>query len=327
MIGRGTVFSVTRGVRRAFGRAGFVQRLLVPAAVAFSAAACDRETAPVPASGFAIGDSAGIPIIENYAPERDSGGFWTVGSEPEFVIGEYSGLAEAAGDSSHLLWGVMGVAPLSDGRVVVVSGLNRIVLVFERSGALSSAFGREGEGPGEFAVGPEHLQVLPGDTIVVWDAGFRRVNYFDPSGTLLKERHLDVSAVMVATSTADQRSPETVSQPLSDGSFLVTMYPRDGQTPDHGVVYRQPVHYARMDSTYGVHSFGWWAGSEFLSSPPSVAFFVPYAARSMIAAGGNPLLVYATDGDDYEIRQFSDTGRLQRVLRRTHPHRSPSHGA
>lgn len=323
MSGRDAVSSAARAVIRAFGRAGFAPPLLASAAFILSAAACDQETAPIPASGFAVSDSAGVPIIENYAPERDSGQFWTVGSEPEFVIGEHGGLAGAANDSSHLLWGVMGTAPLSDGRVVVVSGSNRIVLVFERSGALSAAFGREGEGPGEFAVGPQHLQVLPGDTIVVWDAGFRRVNYFDPSGTLLKERHLDVSAVMDATSTADQWPPETVSQPLSDGSFLVTMYPRDGPTPDHGVVYRRPVHYARMDSTYGVHSFGWWAGSEFLSSPPSVAFFVPYPARSMIAAGGNPLLVYATDGDDYEIRQFSDDGRLQRVLRRTTPSPKP----
>ena len=145
------------------------------------------------------------------------------------------------------------------------------------------------------------------------------MNYFDPSGRLLKERHIDLGAVMEATSTLDQWPPETASQPLSDGSFLVEMFPRDWPMPDHGVVYRRPVHFARIDSGYAVHSFGWWAGSEYLSTPPSVAWFVPYAARSMIAAGGTPLLVYATNGDDYEIRQFSDTGKLQRVLRRTAP--------
>ncbi len=296
---------------------------LLTTVLALSAPACDQETVPFPAAGFAITDSAGVAIVENYSPERDSGGFWTVGSEPEFVIGGYSGLFGAANDSSHLVWGVMGAAPLSDGRVVVVSGSNKIILVFEQSGALSSAFGREGEGPGEFAVGPQHLQVLPGDTIVVWDAGFRRVNYFDPSGALLKERHLDVGAVMEATGTPDQRPPETTSQPLPDGSFLVEMYRRDSKTPDHGAVYREPIHFARMDSGYAVHSFGWWAGREYLSTPPSVAWVVPYAARSMIAAGGNPLLVYATDGDDYEIRQFSETGMLQRVLRRTAPPPKP----
>ena len=293
-------------------------RLLI-SALALSAVACDQDTAPIPASGFALGDSAGIPIVESYAPVTDSGAFWTVSSEPQYVIGGYSGLFGAANDSSHLVWRVTGVAPLSDGRVAMISASNKVVLVFEQSGALSSAFGREGQGPGEFAVGPAHLQVLPGDTIVVWDAGFRRVNYFDPSGTLLRERHIDVGAVMEATSTVDQSPPEAVTQPLPDGSFLVEMYPRDWPMPDHGAVYREPVHIARMDAAYSVHSFGWWAGREYLSTPPSVPFIVPYAARSMIAAGGNPILVYATNGDDYEIRQFSDTGTLQRVLRRTEP--------
>ena len=297
-------------------------RLLIPP-LAIAAAACDQEIAPVPAFGFVIGDSAGIPIVENHAPVADSGAFWTVSSEPEFVIGGYSGLFGAANDSSHLVWRITGVASLSDGKVAMISASNKVVLVFERSGALFSMFGREGQGPGEFAVGPEHLQVLPGDTIVVWDAGFRRVNYFAPWGTLLKERHIDLGAVMEATSTLDRWPPETVSEPLPDGSFLVEMYPRDWQTPGHGIVFRRPVHFARMDSGYSVHSFGWWAGREYLSTPPSVAWFVPYAARSMIAAGGNPVLVYATNGDDYEIRQFSDTGKLQRVLRRTAPPRNP----
>ena len=315
--------SAARTVLHTMGCAGYGRWLPLSAMIALAAVACEHDTAPIPTSGFAITDSAGIPIIENYAPDTDSGEFWTVDSEPEFVIGEYSGLVEAANDSSHLLWGVMGAAPLSDGRVVVVSGSNKIVLVFEKSGALSSVFGREGHGPGEFAMGPEHLQVLPGDTIVVWDSGFRRVNYFDPSGTLLKERHIDLGAVIEATRATEYSPPETVAQPLLDGSFLVEMHPRDWHTPDHGVASHVPVHYARMDSGYTVSSFGWWAGSEYLSSPPSVPWLLPYAARSMIAAGGTPLLVYATNGDDYEIRQFSEIGELQRVLRRTEPPPNP----
>ena len=297
--------------------------ILLVSALAVSAPACDREAAPMPASGLAVGDSAGVPIVENYAPERASGEFWTVASEPEFVIGGYEGLSGAASDSSHLLWGVAGAVPLSDGRVVVISWSNRMVLVFERSGVLSSVLGREGEGPGEFAVGPAHVQVLPGDSIVVWDGAFQGVNYFDPSGTLLKERHIDVGAVIAATGTADQSPPENVAHPLRDGSFLVQMSPRGFRPPEHGAAYRARVHYARMDSGYTVHSLGWWAGSEYLSTPASVPFGLPAAARSMIAAGGSPLFVYATDGDDYEIRQFSDTGVLQRVLRRVEPPEEP----
>lgn len=54
------------------------------------------------------------------------------------------------------MWDIVGVAPLADGRVAMVSAGERSVLLFERSGAFSNGIGREGRGPGEF-FGPEHL--------------------------------------------------------------------------------------------------------------------------------------------------------------------------
>lgn len=303
--------------------ASLAHRLGTLATLAMAAVACDRGPAPDPVAGFLVRDSAGIPIVENHTPESGPGEFWTVGSEPDFVIGGYDGTLGAADDSSHLVWGILDAVPLSDGRVAMASFPRREVLVFERSGTLSATIGRQGHGPGEFAIGPEHLQVLPGDTIVVWDAGFGRISYFDPSGRLLRERQIDLGALIEATRTADRTPPESVAQPLPDGSFLVQMYPSDWQTPDHGVIYRQPVHYARIDSDNSVFSFGWWAGREHLSGPPSVPGLLPSAATSLVAAGGNPLFVYTTNGDDYEIRQFSDSGMLQRVVRRAAPPSRP----
>ena len=94
------------------------------------------------------------------------------------------------------------------------------VLVFEPSGRLSASFGHRGRGPGEFNY-PMRLQVLQGDTIAVWDFMFGPVYYFDPSGKLLRERRIDLGALIAATRTGNQHPGETVHRPLPDGSFLI----------------------------------------------------------------------------------------------------------
>lgn len=283
--------------------------------LALSVCACDRPPPEPESSAVTIRDSAGIRIVENHAPVWDSADFWIVAPEPEFVLGH-----GAPGDSAHLVWNIRQAGVLSDGRVAMLSpGGDRKVLVFEPSGRLSAAFGRAGRGPGEFYY-PLRLQVLPGDTIVVWDQGFGPVYHFDPSGKILRERRIDLGALHAATRTDDQRPGESVYHPLPDGSFLIEMYRPDWRPPEEpGVVYRSPRGYVRIDSTYSAHSFGWWRGTERLSVPDwSVPSQVPFPGRSVATAGGDPAAVHVTDGRDrYEVHQFSATGVLQRILRRT----------
>lgn len=283
--------------------------------LALSVYACDRPPPEPESSGVTIRDSAGIRIVENHAPVWDSADFWIVDPEPEFVLGH-----GAPGDSAHLVWNIRQAGVLSDGRVAMLSpGGDRKVLVFEPSGRLSAAFGRAGRGPGEFYY-PMRLQVLPGDTIVVWDQGFGPVYHFDPSGKILRERRIDLGAVHAATRTDNQRPGESVYQPLPDGSFLIEMHRPDWHPPEEpGVVYRSPRGYVRIDSTYSAHSFGWWRGRERLSVPDwSVPSQVPFPGGSVATVGGDPLAVYVTDGRDrYQVHQFSATGVLQRILRRT----------
>ncbi len=282
--------------------------------------ACEHPPPAGLTSGLTIRDSADIRIVENRAPVWDSADFWTVEAEPEFVIGGSSDILRSVDDASHLLWRITSVASLSDGRVVMLSqGGDHRVLVFERSGALSESFGREGRGPGEFSA-PQHLQVLPGDTIAVWDYMFDAVSYFDPSGTLLRERPIDLGAVFAATRTSTQDPPETVHLPLPDGSFLVVVRHSNFEMPSEGEIYRIPVAYLRIESDYTVDHFGWWEGMEFLHlAPPAWIPIVPFPARSIVAAGGSPLSVYVTNGDHgdrYEVHQFSESGGLRRIFRR-----------
>ncbi len=238
-----------------------------------------------------------------------------MGREPEFVIGGYSAGSQAVDDPSHLVWRVGGAALLSDGRVAVLARGVARVLVFEASGALAASFGGKGQGPGEFSY-PVRLQVLPGDTIVVWDRMYGRISHFDPSGTLLRERSIDLGAVFAATRTVDQRPGEGVALPLPDGTFLVEVNRTDFR-PILDTHYRVPAGYARIDSAYGAQSFGWWDGQEFLFAPLPVPYLLPFPTETVLAAGGSPLSVYISNGDPYEVHQFSPRGILRRIIRRT----------
>ena len=278
--------------------------------------ACDSPMPQGPTEAVTVGDSAGVPIVHNHAPVWDSASFWTVEPTPVFSIGGSNGGAASAQDDSHLVWGVAAAAPLSDGRVVILSSHGeRKVLVFEPSGSLSASFGREGLGPGEFSF-PRHLHVLAGDTIVVWDLRYGPVGYFDPTGRLLRHRTIDLGAVVAATATADQFPVEFQHLPLADGSFLTTVLSRRWQLPEANELYRQPVGHMRIDTAYAVHPLGWWEGLEGISPHDAALPFLPYPAGWMATGGGIPPSIYVSNGDRYEVRQFSAAGVLARIIGR-----------
>ena len=284
-------------------------------ALAIAGTACDRPPAEPEAPSVTVWDSAGIEIVENHAPEWGDSALWSVDPDPEFVIGG-TAVIESPDDPSHLIWRVRGVARLSDGNILVHSGGEEAVFLFEPSGVLVTMIGRKGQGPGEF-VRPQHIQVLPGDTIAVWDYGFSRVNYFDSMGTFIGARGLDVATVLARTRTDTEYSPESIMIPLLDGSFVVQRGIRDYPPPQPGEIQRRPVEYLRIDSDYVLHSFGWWKWDEIIGMRSRRRYFwPPLARRSVVAAGGNSPSVYITDGDRFEIHQFAADGALTRILRR-----------
>ena len=313
--------------------------LMATLSLTLATPACDRQSSAVlrtDSATFRVLDSAGIEIVENSAPERPPGSFWTIDSEPEIVIGGVGDMDGAADDSAHMVWNATGLVGLPDGRVAVLSGGNRRILLFESSGEFSTSIGRRGDGPGEFSL-PEDLQYLSGDTLVVWDEWFGAVSYFDTTGVLLRERFIDLGKLMRGT---DRRingiNAETPKIPLSDGSFVVVVptsasrdrRPRPRVSGD--IVPHSGRTYIRIDSAYGLHSFGSWDGGAYLhfepdepGFPPALAYDV--APAPIFAAGSHPLTVYISPGEkggtqENEIRQFSPDGTLLRIVRRTtHP--------
>lgn len=292
--------------------------LTLPVTVAISPAVFGCDPAPFGDAAenatVTIRDSAGIEIVENHAPVHPAGSFWTIDPEPEFVLGGSEDLSTLADDSAQLIWEVVGLARLADGRVAVLSSENQQLLLFEPSGELSRIIGRPGEGPGEFTR-PEKLQYLPPDTLVVWDYHMTSIDYFDTAGTLLKERSVDLLRLR-----EHDLWGEGFRFPLSDGSFVSS---KTAQETESGPAWSDcspkrrwmmrgsrtgelirgpresldpPDEFLRVDTAYRAHSF---------------------ACARVIAAGGDPPSIYVSRDDRNEIHQFSPDGVLLRIIRRT----------
>ena len=181
--------------------------ILATALTAIALSGCDRSP-PDEGGGEApavtVRDSASIEIVENHAPEHPAGQFWTIDPEPEIVLGGEENPAGEANDSSQLIWSVVGIARLEDGRVAILSSEGNRLLLFEPSGKLSRTIGRAGEGPGEF-IRPEYLQYLPPDTLVVWDYFMSSIIHFDTAGQLIGERSIDFGTMMQAGAGSHRR--------------------------------------------------------------------------------------------------------------------------
>lgn len=297
------------------------QRMAIPVLALASillVTACESPRDRQPDSPEAtVRDSAGIEIVENHSTQWTVSHRWTVGSQPSVGIGVRGSGIDATRDSSFLAWDIVGLGRLSDGRVAVLSrGENRLLL-FEPTGKLSKSIGRAGEGPGEFK-SPNQLQMLPGNTLAVWDHPFGPVSHFGSTGVLQRSRHIDFGAVVASTAGASDGYTEAVTLPMPDGSFLVRIHQRGGESRPAGELFRPASQIMRVDSTYAAFAFGRWEEVEqMLPQFPLVWPFPLFPTESHIAVGGNPWSVYISNGDRNEFQEFSRTGVLQRIVRRT----------
>src|SRR5215213_2184431 len=76
---------------------------------------------------------------------------------------------------------INGVRELRDGRVIVSDVREKTVQLVDLKAGSGTKIGREGSGPGEYAM-PMRLLALPGDTSVVYDPLNRRFLVIGPDG-------------------------------------------------------------------------------------------------------------------------------------------------
>ena len=88
-------------------------------------------------------------------------------------------LLEATSVDDFFLSYVDDVVADSEGRVYITDYQEAGVIALNADLSLDRTIGREGEGPGEFTR-PGSMQVLPGDSLLVWDYQPQRITVFPP---------------------------------------------------------------------------------------------------------------------------------------------------
>ena len=89
-------------------------------------------------------------------------------------------LEATSGDDVFLSY-VWDVTTDSRGNVYVIDGGDAAIIALNPDLTHNRLIGREGEGPGEFGR-PAQVQILPGDSILVWDSQLQRITVFPPEG-------------------------------------------------------------------------------------------------------------------------------------------------
>ncbi len=112
------------------------------------------------------------------APDRDKSGTVRIVADPTFgAETEWDALFKTSTDT----WTVF----LADGSFFRTAAADGLVHKFDAEGNLVKSFGRKGQGPGDLQ-SPGALDVLEAKTLVVNDAGNRRLSLFDLDGNFLR---------------------------------------------------------------------------------------------------------------------------------------------
>ena len=305
----------------------------LPFALAFSATGCEASPDAGVASGAQIEDSAGIVIVSNPRPAPDSRLGWQVGPEPIVSIGTVEG-----GDDFQL-FRVDDALKLRDGRIVVANGGSHQLLVFDADGNYLTAWGRRGEGPGDFggtsvygglspglfrmarwpsdslAVCHPRTPVGPRHSVSIWDTGGRHARTLNLEGakSLSECRDLLPSGAVLASRWLEPPPP----YPAGD--------PRKGlyrQELELFVVAGDGSPSGSLGPHRGAETFVHWEGH----ISENIGLFVitdPPFQKSLVWSAWNQLVLVAPT-DHYELRAHRHDGSLARIVRREHDVRSPT---
>jgi hypothetical protein len=273
---------------------------IMPPAFALMGCACHSE--PRPASHAVSRDSAGIQIVESTAPLGVEYLPWTIDTVPLIDLG-------ARQDDPHEQFsGTVAPRRLGDGQLVVATSGASELRFFDSTGAWLHSVGRVGQGPGEFqSLG--WLAIGTGDTLRTYDWNLRRLSVFTPAGTFAR------SYLLASPGLERGAIPRAV---LADGRILVSSTPF--VMPGHPSGVARDTAPLLLYSTSGavVDSFGRFPGSEALIEGTANSVTVtdcPFGKDLVIAVAPTSDAIYLGSQDTPEVRVWTPTGRLARIIR------------
>ena len=158
-------------------------------------------------------------------------------TRPWAAVPSVEATLEATSGDDVLLSSVSDVAVDSEGRAYVIDSRIDGIIALHPDLRYDRTIGREGEGPGEF-VARSGVQVLPGDSVLVWDFQLQRLTVFPPGS--------DEPAYLHALGTS-QSSGQTRRLTGSTGYLArsSTTYNADGS--DEGAVRIEVLRHVREE--------------------------------------------------------------------------------
>lgn len=273
-------------------------------ALAAFAAACGGDSGPT--SDLVVRDSAGIAIAEASGPGWSEEAGWRL--ELELDVGAIEGEDAFAR--------LVDVAPRRAGGLWLTDSQSRRVRGYDENGMHVLAFGRPGEGPGEFrSIGRVH-ETADGE---LWIGGRLPLELyrFGPGGTPLGVERIPPEAIrsVAASEEAEARPPlgPTIGSWGFAGSdrFVVTMT----LDASEGGIQRTDVLLRATDSGAPVRLADWTSSALEGGPGGRLQLFAPTPSWAPLSDGG----AWVTTGDSYELRQIAADGSLARIVRRPGP--------
>lgn len=265
-------------------------------------AGCSDGSAPPPA--VSVADSAGVEIITS------NGGGWAAEDawrlELDLEVGDTEG--------PNAFGRLVDVAPRRAGGFWVVDAQERRVRGYDDAGAEVLAFGRPGEGPGEFrSVG--RLGEGPDGAISVGGRMPVELYRFDASGAPLGAERVPPALYReLPSGDAGDRPPPGPSLGewgfADDGTAFVQAVTIEAPVDE---IVRRDVVLRPPDAGRPATRFTSWEAPAMRGGPGGeVPLLQPDASWSPLSGGG----LWLTPGDVYELRRYDAAGALRAVLRR-----------
>lgn len=250
--------------------------------------------------------------MESRAPLWDTATRWSVDADPALQIGA------AEGDAAYQFSNPWGAIEHPDGRIAVVEGTAREIRLFAPDGVHIRTFGGEGEGPGEFLMGPNLVWASP-DTLLAWDLRAWRMSWFDHQGTLLRTQSLGPE--LRERSLPGRYASWGTWRLAPDGSFLLVghEYHSDGERSWS----TQPVVLIPSADEWSGPAIevGEFPSGEYRTVQQRLALSHPFGSASSIAFHPDPFAVHVSDPQCWQVTRFGPDGRVQAVFRAAVPRR------
>jgi hypothetical protein len=195
------------------------------------------------------------------------------------------------------------------GRIYTVDPKSVRIRIFGPDGRLVKAFGRKGQGPGEFS-GPGGIVAMPDGTFIVADVLNARLSYFSPAGAPLKDTRFGTHRI--AGLAADRRS---------DLFAIRTQFPVGGKQDWELVKFDPDLKLLRT-----IHSLSITSKGRIFNAIPERLFFglagddrLAWMVSSDYAiqvedASGKPVMKILRDHEARKISEEDQARLLERVF-------------